>query len=1495
MHTNPKSALLVSSLFVILRASALITGFAAAMVSAGTISWTSPEKGDTLWSAGANWSGGRPPAPGDTVIFGKKGEMLASCVLDEDASVAAIIFHKEYTSPFDFNGHTLAVTGDTADFRTGGTVASGNGKGGLVFEGASRQNFFPNGTRASFPSVTIQCGPKGGVYCIDNGIKADTLIIASGALHCGSGLMHQIGNVLTSGGSLDMGSSSLVVSGASADLSYANPLLCEKGTLVLAGALLQRIVFPPDTQTIHRLVQAGAGGSVISNASSRDIFIDSLEIKAGTLCMKDSVGITANVFLSSHGGLTVPPSHHIAICTYADFGALDTLQLQGSLVCAARKSPVTIIPQSNTGIASVIVANGRMQAAGFGLVVDTLAVSPACTLSLGKGLIHTVNVLRVQSDAVVNFESSTLRCTGDTCDLSNAGALGPGTGTLEFAGTSPQIFIPKSGQVHPTILQNGVGGTTISSRNLAAENLFINAGKFDLNGFFASVDSVKGSPMSKNDTLEFGASSQSLLRARGGVYFDNLAAHGVIRLEMAGSGQELRFAGNSHMAKLVIMGALNSTLSAPRDAQVLIDTLVIKSGVIDLGENSAVPFTVLTGALSSSGGGISFGGSNLVFTGDTADLSRCSVSPSQQEDGGMEFGGKTFQVFVPKTGALYPAIIQSGAAGTGVITSGFSCSRLVVKAGMLRLGTALSHTVAARLQISGGGLDFGTSMLSLQADSVNLSGCDTLIPGNGTLSFTGATGTQVFVPKENALHPNLIKTGNGSVVLGGPCKAKKLWISGGTFDCGNSKCALTGFSAIGGTLAVGKDSLIIAGNALFTGLSGLLTAAGPVVVRAGAVCPVSVFSCTNQTISRLVLSALPSGGSARIIVGAGTHCVRYCTFEWNKGGDSAVFDFRQNNASLAVFDSADAAPLGTGPDRGSIYMGNATWTFQGNFALANYVRDGSKIVFSRDSGTQTLRAPQPLADIIHSGRGTLRLLSPVKCRNFTHSAGTLDFRGNAVSPENDFLLVNGSDSSIEDSGPGWRIEAGNNVSLSGSLKSFCSITSASACTVNAAGALTARYAVIKNCRAGRQKGVAFNSLDSLGNTSWSFTNKPSPLSSLVARRGNGSVSLLWNRSPEPDVMRYLMYSGTQAGALIKYDSTRSAFDTAAGIAGLANGKTYRFCVTVLDSAGYESDCSNQVSAVPDSGLLDISAVRLSFGKVAPGTSRVSAITLYNGCSDTIAVTSVKFSSPAFTHISSAIRIPPRYSVQDTLRFTPVAIGPDSALVVYTSNAASSPDTVRVFGEALSPCLAIGRDTVMFDLTDAGKSIFRTILLKNTGNDTLRVSQVSRLGTGDFITDSMFTMSKIGDLAPGDSCMDTIRFFPKKAGIYSAIFLIKSNCITPVDTIPVLGKTGPPPATPAAAAPAIPRDFSLGEAMVVGRSVVFRYALPTTSRVTLDIYNAIGRFIERPLEATQPAREYQFTWDGSHLSRGIYFCRFKAADSESADPKFIKTIRLVFSK
>jgi hypothetical protein len=1276
----------------LLACASLVMVFGAHALLSATAYWTAPAGGDFRWTNDANWSTGRAPVPGDSVVFGTSGKSPASCDLDADAVVARIIFRASYTSSFDFDGHFLSITGDTCDLRSGGAIVDGSERGGVEFAGAGSQVFFP-GAQSVLPSVVVRCQPGGKVSCFGAGFKTDTLAIASGTLHCGQNLSHAVGSVQTAGGALDLDSSTLFLQGATINLSGLNSLAGAGGTLVFTGALPQKASFPADSQTFH------------------------------------------------------------------------------------------------------------------------------------------------------------------------------------------------------CVVQNGAGGTTLSGCDLAADTLSIRAGALAMNGYSATVIAMAGDSATASDTLSFGTSAPSLVRARGNVSLDQLSVAGDVRLELSGDRQDLRLPKTFHIVKLVQRNAVGTSLITPTGATLTIDTLVILSGTLDLGGGSIASSTVVVRSLTAAGGGVTFGGSTITFTGDTADLSRLSITP-QQQDGGIEFGGANAQVFVPRAGALYPSIIQSGLGGTTISSTGFSCARLAVVSGVLHLGPALSHAVSSRLFVRGC-LDFGTSTLSIAADSVDLSGAASIVPGNGTLSFTKTSGTQFFAPKLGVLHPNIIKARGGTVVLCGPCFAKKLWISGGTFDCGNYKCELTGFSAIGGSLAVGADSLIVAGNALFSGLSGITTGAGPVVVRTSAVTPVAIFSCGSQEIGNLVLFAGGTGGSARILVAPGAHRADHCTFTWNRSQDSAIFDFRQNNASLAVRDSATILVRGAGADKGCIYMGNGTWTFAGDFALANYARDSSRIVFAADTGTQTLSAPLPLGDMTHCGAGTLQLLSNVKCRSFAQTSGALDFNGNAISAERDFSIVNGSDTSIVPSKRGWKAEALGSVLLCGGIKRYLSVSSAAGCTLSAAGTLRARYTVLRNCKAADQKGMASKCVDSLGNGNWFFSNKPVPPAGISARRGNGAVAVIWNRSPAPDALRYCVYSGTAASSLTKRDSTDSPGDTARTFLKLTNGQPYYFCVTVVDSSGAESTVSSVVSATPDSGLLGIGAARVSFAHVSIGRAADSAISLWNNCTDTLVVSSVRVTSPAFSSSLDSCRIAPRQIIFDTLAYRPRQPGTDSAFIVILSNALSSPDTIRVAGTVTAPRLCAIPDTVSFDVAAATRAPYRTVVIKNAGNDTLRISQIARLATADCVSDSLFILSQIPCLAPGDSCVDTVQFAPKQAGAYSAMFLLKSNCATPLDTLFLFGKFGAAATQPA---PAVaPKDFAFQEASVSGRCVVFRYALPTASRVSLDAYNAIGRFIERPLEGMQDPREYQFSWDGSHLSRGIYFCRFKAADSDDGDAKFTKTVRIVFSK
>ena len=75
------------------------------------------------------------------------------------------------------------------------------------------------------------------------------------------------------------------------------------------------------------------------------------------------------------------------------------------------------------------------------------------------------------------------------------------------------------------------------------------------------------------------------------------------------------------------------------------------------------------------------------------------------------------------------------------------------------------------------------------------------------------------------------------------------------------------------------------------------------------------------------------------------------------------------------------------------------------------------------------------------------------------------------------------------------------------------------------------------------------------------------------------VTLTWNPSPSPDIVGYYVYSGTASGI---YTSKLSVSNTnSVAITNLLAGNTYYFCVTACNSAGIESEPSNEaVYAVP---------------------------------------------------------------------------------------------------------------------------------------------------------------------------------------------------------------------------------------------------------------------------------------------------------------------------
>lgn len=1032
-----------------------------------------------------------------------------------------------------------------------------------------------------------------------------------------------------------------------------------------------------------------------------------------------------------------------------------------------------------------------------GMLADTLILIGG-TLVCGYELTHLCGEIR-GTGGMLDFGTSSINVSGAGVFLSRLNAVLARTGTLICTGSGNQRveFPPDTMTIH-AFVQNCPSGCTFAKRSSAG--ILIDSVAL-LSGSLAVADSqciTLGTLNVVHGAMQIPKSVSIIIQKSADLSgLDTSGIQGVLGF----SGDAIPFVprpGATIAAISVLQGKVVLAGSGC-DADELRLSSTAQPCTLSLGAHFTHTFRSIS---ANAGSVIDFGTSTLQFAGDTLDLSRCGVSPCQSCDGAISFSGINPQGFVPNDIMTYPSIIQNGPNPTTIIRNGLSCRRLVIQSGTLRLGTGLSHTVTTLLQTNGGTLDFGSSTMNAAADTVDFRGLVNLVAASGTLSFIGATGTQIFLPKPNVLHPDITKSQNGTVRVAGALRAKKFWMSAGTFDPDGSRCELTGFSAKGGTFITGRDSMIITGNANFSDLSELVPGNAPVVVRASGNNPVVSFSSTTQTIGHLVLSSMPSlEGIARIVAAKGIHRASRLTFQWNRSADSAIFDFRQNGAGLSAEDTVDVRPENSGNDKGAILMGSGSWTFSGDVTLTNQVCDSSTVIFSRSDTRQTISVAQPLNNVIHSGGGSLVLGGRLACRNFTQSGGALDFKGLSINSTNDFSLLAGYGPSIAPSSLPWKISAGRNVFLSGSPDSQLVIGNAPACTLSAGKSLTVRSSVLKHCAAVLTKGTAYNSTDSGGNSNWTFITRPLPIG--------------------------------------------------------------------------------------------ISADSISFGNVSAGSSRDTIVSLSNACNDTVTIFLVQLAGSNFSHSIRSCKVLPHRTVYDTILYAPDDAGPDSGRVVFLSNAESSPDTVLLRGIGRGPRLRCSADTVSFGTMVLSRSIFRTVVMKNTGTDTLLLSQSIQPAdrTQDF--DSVFSVSPAHACAPQDSLVDTIRFFPSKAGTFFAFLILKTNCLAAYDTVLITARGSVGVAEDSRQV--MPKDFSFQEVSALEKSVLFKYGLPATSKVTLEIYDAIGRFLERPIESVFGASEYQFVWDASHLSRGIYFCRLKATDGTSSESKFVKTLRVVFSK
>jgi DNA polymerase III delta prime subunit len=185
--------------------------------------------------------------------------------------------------------------------------------------------------------------------------------------------------------------------------------------------------------------------------------------------------------------------------------------------------------------------------------------------------------------------------------------------------------------------------------------------------------------------------------------------------------------------------------------------------------------------------------------------------------------------------------------------------------------------------------------------------------------------------------------------------------------------------------------------------------------------------------------------------------------------------------------------------------------------------------------------------------------------------------------------------------------------------------------------------------------------------------------------------------------------------------------------------------------------------------------------VKTGQWKDTIVTLTNTGSATLNITDVASTKSYCSARPAVLTIPPGQSQNDTIRFAPDSIGARNAFVVFTSNATTSPDSVAVSGFGVgTSILALSNSSVAFPSVQLGQWKDSTISIANSGNDTLKITNIASLNAVFSARPTAIT------LPPGQFLIDTVRFVPAAIGSAFGKILITSNAPASPDTISVSG-------------------------------------------------------------------------------------------------------------
>jgi len=198
--------------------------------------------------------------------------------------------------------------------------------------------------------------------------------------------------------------------------------------------------------------------------------------------------------------------------------------------------------------------------------------------------------------------------------------------------------------------------------------------------------------------------------------------------------------------------------------------------------------------------------------------------------------------------------------------------------------------------------------------------------------------------------------------------------------------------------------------------------------------------------------------------------------------------------------------------------------------------------------------------------------------------------------------------------------------------------------------------------------------------------------------------------------------------------------------------------------------------------LDLSA--LPFGDVTANTSKQLSITVKNTGDETLKISAISSSDPAFTVSSTEFTILPGKEKILFVTFSPAQEKTYSATLTIQSNACEKYKTVTLTGTGVpTPCpvITLIPDSRSFGDVPVNTGEQRQITVKNSGNAILEISSITT-------SDPAFTVfSTLTTILPGKEDILLVTFTPTQERIYNGTLTIKSNACENTKDVTLTGR------------------------------------------------------------------------------------------------------------